>query len=168
MEKPLVRGWDTPPRTGACARCARALAPLEVFWARLTARKLSLERTDFCETCWASEPKDPTALHWRTRLPEPKVKRELFDANELFEILKRLLEAADPDKARLCYLLALYCTRKRLLRLKGIEREEGRERLVFTTPRTRREYRVPSVDMGPEEMAAARDELGRLAAGSPA
>ena len=167
LKGPGNRGWETPPRAPACARCTRPFQPLEACTTRLTASGISLERSDFCPPCWEAEPKDAAALFWRSRVPEPKARRELFDAAELFEAFKRIVEEADPSRNRLGYLLALYCTRKRLLRLNGIEREGGEERLLFVTPRTRQAYRVPSVEMGPAEMAAARDELSRLSAESP-
>ncbi len=164
----IPKEWEILRRAEACAGCARAFQPGDEAYARLSPAGHALSRTDFCPACWAGAPSDPAALFWRARVPEPHAtKRDLFDATELFEILKRLLEEGDPARARLCYLLSLYCARKRLLRLKGIERKDGTERLVFVTPRTRKEYRIPSVELTLEDMAAARDELARLAAGNP-
>jgi hypothetical protein len=162
----FLKEWEILRRAEACAGCAKPFQPGDEATARLSSAGHALSREDFCPACWDGAPSDPAALFWRARVPEPRdAKREPFDAAELFGILKRLLEEGDPARARLCYLLSLYCSRKRLLRLKGIERKEGGEILVFVTPRTRKEYRIPSVALTLEDMAAARDELARLAAG---
>lgn len=164
----IPKEWEILRRAEACAGCAKPFRPGDEAYARLSPAGHALSRADSCPACWAVAPPDPAALFWRARVPEPQdAKRELFDAAELFEILKRLLDEGDPARARLCYLLSLYCSRKRLLRLKGIERKEGGEVLLFVAPRTRKEYRIPSVELTPEAMAQARDDLARLAAGDP-
>ena len=157
-------GWDVLKRAEACVSCAAAFSPRQEIWTRLAASGSELKRADFCDPCWRREGADPAALFWKGRFPEPKEKpRELFDAKELFVLLQRLLEEGLRERDRLCYLLALFCARKRLLKLRGIDRKGGEEFLVFRTPRTRKEYRIRSVEMGAEEMAAARDEMARLA-----
>ena len=159
--------WDILRRAAACTACAKAFAPGDEACSRLSVAGAELNRADFCAACWAAQPEDATALFWRSRVrDEAKPRRDLYDAAELFEILKRLLEEADPARDRLVYLLALYCSRKRLLRLRGIERKDGVELLRFVAPRTRREYRVRSVDLTPADMASARDELSRIGDGA--
>lgn len=161
----MQREWDILRRAEACSACSAAFQPLQEVFSLLSVKAATLGRADFCMLCWPAAPREEGKdLFWRSRVPEAKAApKEMFDAAELFGILKRLLEENDPTRARLCYLLALYCARKRLIRLKGIDRTGGTERLVFVTPRSRETYLVPSVELSPEDIASARDELGRLA-----
>ena len=160
--------WEGLARAKSCAACARAFVAGEEIHSRLRVVKATLERTDACGSCAASLPSDPAAPFWRTRIPEAPPKREAYDAAELFTILKRVLEEGPAGRERLCYLLALYCCRKRLLRLKGVEHSGGAEVLVFRAPRGGAEYRIPSVEMGEAELAGAREELARVAEGAGA
>ena len=165
LREAVTGDFDILKRAETCSACARPFAPVQEAFSRLEAGG-ALRRSDFCAACWQPPPAEAPVVFWRSRIPEPKEKRDLFDASELFEILKRLLEEPREGQERLCYLLALFCSRKRLLRLKGIAREAGGEQLIFVAPRSRREYRVRAVDLGAADLAAARDELARIAAGS--
>ena len=156
--------WDVLKRAEACAACSAPFSPLQEAWTRLAASGAELRRSDFCDPCWRREAADPGALYWKGRVPAPQEKpREVFDAQELFGMLERLLEEDDPARDRICYLVALYCCRKRLIRLRGIERKAEGEVLVFTKARTRTEMRVRSVELGPAELASAREEMAKLA-----
>lgn len=162
-------GWEFLSRAPACAACERPFAPGDEVWSRISLEKDArddgdLKRVDACAACWKTPAEG--ALYWRTRVPEGKPRRDAYDAAGLFGILQRLLEEGVAGRERVCYLIALYCTRKRLLRLQGIDRSEGREHLVFRQPRTRRLFRIPSVDLTDAQLAAAQDELAKAASGA--
>ena len=160
--------WELLRRSGACAACTAPFVPLQTVWTLLETSGASASRSDFCEPCWTSRP-EAGGVFWKSRVPEPKAKTELFDATELFGALIRILEggeAAMAGRQRICYLLALYCARKRLLRLKGIAREDGKEFLLFSEPRRRIVHRIPSVDLTPEELMNARNEMVEMTKGT--
>ena len=143
------------------------------MWTLLEAAGTPATRADFCEPYWSARAAStaPDGVFWKTRVPEAKVKVELFDAAELFAALMRILEGGEAanrlaGRERICYLLALFCARKRLLKLKGIERKDGREFLLFSEPRRRVVHRIPSVELTEEDLRNSREEMTRLAKGT--
>ncbi|GEM_PF-2855414 len=161
---PAAESWELLRRAGACSACTSPFLPLQTAWTLLEASGAAASRTDFCEPCWNARPA-AEGVFWKSRIPEPKVRTELFDAAELFGALTRILEggeAAMAGRERICYLLALFCARKRLLRLKGISREDGKEFLLFSEPRRRRVHRILSVDLTEEELRNSRNEMAEM------
>ena len=135
--------WEVLRRAESCSACGSLFSPLQEVWTRLSAASAELKRSDLCDPCWRRQEPDPGALYWKGRVPTPQEKpREIFDAQEPFGMLERLLEDNDPARDRLCYLVALYCCRTRLIRPRGIERKGGTEVPVLTNSCTRQEMRV--------------------------
>ena len=91
------------------------------------------ERLDCCASCERErEPEDSSFATWRSiargaeptgpRHPEPEL---------LLELLRRLLESAEPDDTVLASCLALYLARKKRLKRSGISCESGGMKIEY-------------------------------------
>lgn len=96
---------------------------------------------------------------WHTRTPpeKPEDARRL-DLDLARQLLERVLEEGQPEKAPVALTLALLLVRKRRLTL---VREEG-EQLVVRWPREEGDIRVPAPRVDPEDAERLQQDLLRL------
>lgn len=141
--------------TNRCAMTGRELEPGEAYMATLvevvpeeeaaddaggdtgaaapqsTAAMFGLRRLDVSLEAW-KEGKHPDNLfgYWKTTVPHPNQKPQLFVDNDvLLNLLRRLADATQPRRLAFRFVLALILMRKKMLRY---DRTEQREAAVTT------------------------------------
>jgi hypothetical protein len=103
--------------TRRCAATERALEPGEVCYSVLEVSGADVVRKDYAASAWQGPPAEAFGW-WKTRVPEPHVKRVKLAPNEvLLGLFDELAEHPHSEDMR--YVLALLLVRRRVLRLDG-------------------------------------------------
>ncbi|MBN2138700.1 MAG: hypothetical protein JW720_12905 [Sedimentisphaerales bacterium] len=119
--------WDINKPLGQCFGTDKEIEPGEEYFGALVATEEGLVRRDFCAEYWDSEKPD-VFCYWKSRLPRPDEKKQLFvDDEMLMAFFERLAEETDQEKVNFRFVLALILMRKRRLKYDATTTEAGRE-----------------------------------------
>ena len=119
--------WEINKPLGHCHGNGRKIEYGEEYYGALVESEEGLQRRDFCADYWDSEKPD-VFCHWKTRLPEPGQKKQLFvDDQMLMAFFERLGNETDPEKINFRFVLTLILMRKRLLKYDESRTDDGRE-----------------------------------------
>jgi hypothetical protein len=158
--------WQMPRPANACAACARPFQVGQVLLAHLVETSTGYQRQDYCLTC-APAPGPQTVAVWHTRRPAaPPRPAHSFDRAAAYDVFQSL-DAEDPNKLRLRFLLALLLWRKNTLRLTGRQTRNGREFWEFLHPASGRQYCIEHPVLPEDELDRLSNQLQQLLAGPP-
>ncbi len=119
--------WDINKPLGECFGTSRKIEAGEEYFGALVKTEEGLQRRDFCAEYWESE-KPEVFCHWKTKLPHPDQKKQLFvDDQMLMAFFERLEKETEPEKVNFRFVLALILMRKRILKYDDTRTENGRE-----------------------------------------
>jgi hypothetical protein len=108
--------WEINKPLGQCHGTERKIESGEEYFAALVETEEGLQRRDFCADYWESRKPD-VFCYWKTRLPEPGQKRQLFvDDQMLMAFFERLEKETEQEKINFRFVLALILMRKRILK----------------------------------------------------
>lgn len=119
--------WDINKPLGQCFGTSREIEPGEEYFGALVRTEEGLQRRDFCADYWESEKPD-VFCYWKTKLPHPNQKKQLFvDDQMLMAFFERLEKETEPEKVNFRFVLALILMRKRILKYDDTRIDDGRE-----------------------------------------
>jgi len=119
--------WEINKPLGQCFGSGRRIEHGQEYFGALVVAEEGLQRRDFCAEYWLSEKPD-VFCHWKTRLPEPGQKKQLFvDDQMLMSFFERLARETDQEKIDFRFVLTLILMRKRLLKYSESRTEDGKE-----------------------------------------
>ncbi len=119
--------WEINKPLGQCFGSGRKIEHGEEYFGALVVAEQELQRQDFCAEYWRSEKPD-VFCHWKTKLPEPGQKKQLFvDDQMLMVFFERLARETDQEKIDFRFVLTLILMRKRLLKYNESRTEDGKE-----------------------------------------
>ena len=119
--------WEINKPLGQCFGSGRKIEHGQEYFGALVVAEEGLQRRDFCAEYWESEKPD-VFCHWKTRLPEPGQKKQLFvDDQMLMSFFERLARETDQEKIDFRFVLTLILMRKRLLKYSESRTEDGKE-----------------------------------------
>ena len=119
--------WEINKPLGQCFGSGRRIEHGEEYFGALVVAEGGLQRQDFCAEYWESEKPD-VFCHWKTKLPEPGQKKQLFvDDQMLMTFFERLARETDQEKINFRFVLTLILMRKRLLKYNESRTEDGKE-----------------------------------------
>ena len=108
--------WEINKPLGQCYGTEREIEYGEEYFAALVETEEGLQRRDFCADYWESQKPD-VFCYWKTRLPEPGQKKQLFvDDQMLMAFFERLEKETEQEKVNFRFVLALILMRKRILK----------------------------------------------------
>ena len=108
--------WEIARSAGECFATGKNIEYGHEYFAALVETEEGLQRRDFCAEYWESD-KPEVYCYWKTRLPEPGKKKELFvDEEMLMTFFERLAEETEPEKVNFRFVLAMVLMRKRRLK----------------------------------------------------
>lgn len=168
-------GYSVAKGTGVCAASGRAFTPGEEFMAALIekAGEPGLSRLDYSLEAWERGPRPANVLgSWRVRFtPNPPARHALLSDEELLDLFEELSGATEARRLSFRYLLALLLVRRRVLRLVGEKRVEGKGVIVVKARRDgdgAPELEVVDPGMDDAAVADAIDQLGQVVGGDAA
>jgi len=119
--------WEITKPLGQCYGTERKIESGEEYFAALVETEEGLQRRDFCAEYWESQKPD-VFCYWKTRLPEPGQKKQLFvDDQMLMTFFERLEKETDQEKVNFRFALALILMRKRILKYDETKNVDGGE-----------------------------------------
>ena len=108
--------WEINKPLGQCSGTERKIEYGEEYVGALVATEEGLQRQDFCIDYWESQKPD-VFCYWKTRLPDPGQKKQLFvDDQMLMAFFERLEKETEQEKVNFRFALALILMRKRILK----------------------------------------------------
>ena len=154
--------WDINKPLGQCFGTSREIEPGEEYFGALVRTEEGLQRRDFCADYWESEKPD-VFCYWKTKLPHPNQKKQLFvDDQMLMAFFERLEKETEPEKVNFRFVLALILMRKRILKYDDTRIDDGREiwRLRIVGDKQIAEVVNPHLDEGQiEELSSQIGEI---------
>jgi len=119
--------WEVDKPLGQCYGTGRKIEYGEEYFGALVEIDEGLQRRDFCADYWESE-KPNVFCYWRSRLPHPDQKKQIFvDDEMLMAFFERLENETEQEKVNFRFVLALILMRKRRLKYDATRVENGKE-----------------------------------------
>ncbi len=147
--------------TRVCAATERELKPSEPFYSVLVQQGADIVRQDFSETAWAGPPEHAIGF-WKSEMPDPSARKLHWAPNDVMRNYFRQLVEHGKDQDT-TFVLALLLVRRRLMKLKEAERNEGeQEVMVLYCAKADETYRVPVVEPTPKRIQEIQDHLAKL------
>lgn len=149
----------------ACGSCEKVFETGDLLVSFLGFDEGLLVRRVKCVECFDPEV-DESYAFWRSRKAAPDRDRPRpLDVEFLVEFFKRLVgEGPAPERAAICYIVALLLVRRKLLDQHAVEQDGETEIMVlrFKKDESATDWRVPVPELTPEKMETIRDDLGRI------
>ena len=119
--------WVINKPLGECCGSGRVIEPGQEYFAALLETEEGLQRRDFCSEYWQEhEPK--VFCYWKSRLPDPEKKRQIFvDDDMLMAFFERLEREEEQEKIDFRFVLTLILMRKRMLKYDSTKNEDEKE-----------------------------------------
>jgi len=119
--------WEVDKPLGQCYGTGRKIEYGEEYFGALVEIDEGLQRRDFCADYWESE-KPNVFCYWRSKLPHPDRKKQIFvDDEMLMAFFERLENETEQEKVNFRFVLALILMRKRQLKYNATRVENGKE-----------------------------------------
>ncbi|NBP23607.1 MAG: hypothetical protein EBU81_03425 [Proteobacteria bacterium] len=168
--------WHIQSRAHACQRSGRQFQDGETYHTLLLDTKAGFERMDLCVESFkevAAEllAKANLVSHWKgVYEAPPPVPPDAIRKDDAESLLRKLLERREERHAAAAYILTVMLERKRILRVKGQTRDNGRRIFVYEHPKSGRTLQRAQRDpvAGPGLNLSDRVSTGPVAGNSRA
>ena len=154
--------WEINKPIGQCSGSGRTIEYGEEYYGALVETHEGLQRCDFCADYWQNEKPDVFCF-WRTKLPDPNQKKQIFiDDNMLMAFFERLENETEQEKINFRFVLALILMRKRYFKYDETKIENGNEiwRLRVVGEKSFVEVTNPHLDE--EQIEQLSSQLGEI------
>ena len=154
--------WEIDKPLGQCYGTGRKIQYGEEYFGALVETAEGLQRRDFCADYWEKERPD-AFCHWRTRLPHPDQKKQIFvDDEMLLAFFDRLARETEQEKINFRFVLALILMRKRRLKYDSSRMDNDKEiwRLRFAGDKQTVEVINPHLD--DEQIEQLSSQIGQI------
>ena len=119
--------WEVSKPLGQCCGTGKKIEYGEEYFAALVETEDGLQRQDFCADYWR-EQKPDVFCYWKTKLPHPDQKKQIFvDDEMLMAFFNRLEQETEQEKINFRFVLSLILMRKRRLKYESSKIEGGKE-----------------------------------------
>ena len=119
--------WEIDKPLGHCYGSGKKIEYGEEYFGALVETDEGLARRDFCADYW-QEQKPEVFCYWKTKLPQPEQKKQIFvDDEMLMAFFERLEQETEQEKINFRFVLALVLMRKRRLKYDLSKIEDGKE-----------------------------------------
>ena len=157
--------WEINKPLGQCYGTGRKIEYGEEYFGALVETGEGLQRRDFCADYWEREKPD-VFCYWKTRLPRPDQKRQIFvDDQMLLAFFERLGIETEQEKINFRFVLALILMRKRRLKYDTTRVEDDKEiwrlRIVGEKSADRR-VEVINPHLDEEQIEQLSSQIGQI------
>jgi hypothetical protein len=154
--------WEVDKPLGQCCGTGRKIEYGEEYFGALVEIDEGLQRRDFCADYWESE-KPNVFCYWRSKLPHPDQKKQIFvDDEMLMAFFERLENETGQEKVNFRFVLALILMRKRRLKYDATRVENAKEiwRLRIVSEKEIVEVINPHLDE--EQIEQLSSQIGQI------
>jgi hypothetical protein len=154
--------WEIDKPLGQCYGTGKRIEYGQEYYGALVETDQGLQRRDFCAEYWEKE-KPNVFCYWKTRLPYPDQKKQIFvDEEMLMAFFERLGREAEQEKINFRFVLALVLMRKRRLKYDSSIMEADKEiwRLRFAGDKQTVDVTNPHLD--DEQIEQLSAQIGQI------
>jgi len=154
--------WEINKPLGQCSGTERTIESGEEYFAALVETEEGLQRRDFCADYWESQKPD-VFCYWKTRLPEPGQKKQLFvDDQMLMAFFERLGKETEPEKINFRFVLALILMRKRILKYDETINKDDKEVWRLRIVGEKHTVEVVNPHLDEEQLEQLSSQIGEI------
>jgi len=154
--------WDIDKPLGVCCGSGKKIEYGEEYFAALIETEEELQRRDFCADYWNSRKPD-VFCYWKTRLPHPDQKKQLFvDDDMLMAFFERLETETEQEKINFRFVLALILMRKRRLKYDSTRQRDGKEIWCLRITGEKETVEVINPHLDEEQIEQLSSQLGEI------
>ena len=154
--------WEIDKPLGQCYSTGKTIEPGEEYFSTLVQAEQGLERRDFCADYWDRE-KPAVFCYWKTKLPHPDQKKQIFvDDEMLMAFFERLEKETEQEKINFRFVLALILMRKRRLKYDSTKTEEGREIWKLKITGEKEPVEVVNPNLDDDQIEQLTSQIGEI------
>lgn len=160
--------WHIQSRAHACQRSGRQFQDGETYHTLLLDTKAGFERMDLCVEAFKEGgaellAKSNLVSHWKgVYEAPPPVPPEAIRRDDAESLLRKLLERREERHAAAAYILAVMLERKRILRVKGQSRDNGRRVFIYEHPKSGDLFSIGDPDLQLDQLEAVQRDVAHL------
>lgn len=164
----MAQDWNIKSRSTACSACQTAFTDGQPYHTRLVFQEHDYSRGDFCEGCWATEQvAQPGYSSWKGFFkmppsePDRRIKKEMAET-----LLRELIEAADPAKTSVIYILTVMLERQRVLvEREGRTLDDGTRVVIYEHKKTAETFAITDPKLKLSELDTVQNDIMALLTG---
>lgn len=157
-----MNDWNINKPLGRCSGTDREIEYGQEYFAALVETEQGLQRQDFSTEYWQQH-KPQVYCFWKTKLPYPDQKKNIFVDNDmLLAFFDRLAAETEQEKINFRFILTLVLMRKRRLKYELSKNENGREIWKLKVAGEKRTVEVTNPSLAPEEIERLSSQMGRI------
>ena len=157
--------WTIDKPLGQCCATGRQIQPGEEYYATLVQTEQGFARRDFSAEAWTQQ-KPEVFCYWKTRLPTPEQKKQLFiDDDMLMAFFERLATETEQEKVNFRFVLTLVLMRRRRLKYDSSRTQDGKEIWRLRITGTQDFAEVVNPNLGEEQVAQLTSQMGQILQG---
>jgi len=154
--------WEINKPLGQCSGCGKAIEPGQEYFGALVQTEEGLQRRDFSADYWEKEKPDVFCF-WKSRLPLPDQKKQIFvDDEMLMAFFERLAAETERQRLEFRFVLGLILMRKRLLKYDSKRIEDGAEIWRLRITGGKEMVDVLNPDLDEEQIARLSSQIGQI------
>lgn len=160
--------WHIQSRAHACQQSGRQFHDGETYHTLLLDTKAGFERMDLCVEAFKESgtellSKANLVSHWKgVYEAPPPVPPDAIRKDDAESLLRKLLERREERHAAAAYILAVMLERKRILRVKGQSRDNGRRIFVYEHPKSGDLFSIADPDLQLNQLEAVQCDVANL------
>ena len=157
-----MNDWTINKPLGQCFGTGNKIEYGQEYYGALVQTEDGLQRRDFSADYWESQ-KPETYCYWKTRLPQPGQKKQLFvDDQMLMAFFERLEKETEQEKINFRFVLALILMRKRILKYDDTRTEDGREIWRLRIAGEKQIVEVVNPHLNEEQIEQLSSQIGEI------
>ena len=154
--------WEINKPLGQCCGTGKRIEAGEEYFAALVETGEGLARRDFCADYWQQE-KPRVYCYWKTKLPSPNQKKQMFvDDEMLMAFFERLEKETEQEKVNFRFVLALVLMRKRRLKYDSSRTEGGTEIWQLRVVGDKQLVEVVNPNLDQEQVGQLSSQIGQI------
>ncbi len=154
--------WEINKPLGQCWGSGKKIEYGEEYFGALVETEEGLQRRDYCADYWQSEKPDVFCF-WKTRLPNPDQKKQIFvDDDMLMAFFDRLEKETEPEKINFRFVLALILMRKRHLKYDETRIDNGNEIWRLRVVGDKQTAEVVNPHLNEEQIEQLSSQIGQI------
>lgn len=160
--------WHIQSRAHVCRVSGRQFHDGETYHTLLLDTKAGFERMDLCVDSFKEAAAELLAKanlvsHWKgVYEAPPPVPPDAIRKDDAESLLRKLLERREERHAAAAFILAVMLERKRILRVKGQSRDNGRRIFIYEHPKSGDLFTVVDPDLQLNQLAAVQCDVANL------
>ena len=154
--------WEISKSLGHCYGTNKEIEPGQDYFAALVETEEGLQRRDFSVDYWQQE-KPEVYCYWKTRLPLPNQKKQIFvDDEMLMAFFERLAGETEQEKINFRFVLMLILMRKRGLKYDSAKTEDGVELWRLKVAGQNRHVDVVNPHLDDDQIEQLSSQVGQI------